>query len=351
MSGRLSISLSALAANYRLLAQRARGEVGAVVKADAYGLGAAAVASRLKREGCRELFVATAAEGVALRHALADPVIYVLEGAYAETAADLVGANLMPVLNTPAQCAAWAPTGRPAAVHIDTGMQRLGFPAAEGIAGLGEVPFEISLFISHFARADEPGHATVTEQITRSSSFYKALKQQHPHMRLSLCNSAGLLEGLGPEDLGRAGIALYGGNPYDHAPNPMTPIVKLEARVMQIRSLPAGVPIGYGGSYVTTRPTRLAILGVGYADGVPRLLSNNGEVAWGDVRCPIVGRVSMDLLIVDATEADVNEGDWLQVIGPTVPLDDVAARAQTLAYEILTGISRRVPRIYVEESI
>ena len=156
---------------------------------------------------------------------------------------------------------------------------------------------------------------------------------------------------MGPEDLGRAGIALYGGNPYDHGENPMMPIIKLEARVMQVRELPAGVPVGYGGAFVTAAPTRLGILGVGYADGVPRLLSNNGEVMCGDVRCPIVGRVSMDLLIVDVTQVDVCEGDWVQVIGPDVPIDDVAARAQTLAYEILTGISRRVPRVYVEESL
>ena len=351
MSGRLTISLSALAANYEHLARQATGDVAAVVKADAYGLGAPAIASCLKHEGCTEFFVATADEGLRLRQAHADIVIYVLEGAYAENVPALIEAELIPVLNTVKQCRDWSSTNRAAALHIDSGMQRLGFPHSSALGDLAGLPFPVHLFISHFARADEPGHGSIAEQMACSMPVYAALQREHPQVRLSLCNSAGLLEGVGPEDLGRAGIALYGGNPYDGLPNPMTPVAQLDARVMQVRDVELGVAVGYGGTFVTKRPSKLAILGVGYADGVPRLLSNQGRVFAGEKYCPIVGRVSMDLLIVDVTDAEVLEGDWAEVMGPHVPLDEVAAIAQTLTYEILTGISTRVPRVYVGKDL
>jgi alanine racemase len=266
---------------------------------------------------------------------------------------------LVPVLNTPDQCEAWAVTGLAAGLHIDTGMQRLGFDFADlhasGTRPLLSLPFEVSLLISHFARADEPGHDSVGQQLKRLVPIVAALKNKSPSMRLSLCNSAGLLEGLGPEDLGRAGIALYGGNPFSGRSNPMQSIAKLEARVMQVRDLAPGTPVGYGGTFVTQRDSRLAILGLGYADGVPRLLSGTGAVWLAQELCPMVGRVSMDLLAVDVTglkvAETVTEGDWAEVIGAHVHVDDVAAQAQTLAYEILTRISNRVPRLYVEGSI
>jgi len=348
MSGRLTVSLSALADNYRRLCACARGEVAAVVKADGYGLGAAAVASHLVRQGCKELFVATTSEATRLRQALPQAVIYVLEGAVEDTVGELVAAQLIPVLNTPAQRDAWAPTGQPAAVHVDTGMRRLGFEWQTAAAELSNIPFPVSLFISHFARADEPGHASVALQVERCMEPYQALRATQPHIRLSLCNSAGLLEGLGPEDLGRAGIALYGGNPYHERPNPMTCVATLEGRVMQVRHAPPSTPVGYGGTFVTAKESQLAVVGVGYADGIPRLLSNNGYALVGGQSCPIVGRVSMDLTIIDVTGADVVEGDWAELIGPQIDIDVVAQRAQTLAYEILTGISTRVPREYLE---
>jgi len=348
MSSRLTVSLSALADNYRRLCARAHGDVGAVVKADGYGLGAAAMASHLAGQGCKELFVATTAEGLALRRVLADAVIYVFEGAYADTVPDLAGAGLIPVINTPSQRDAWAPTGKPAAVHVDTGMQRLGFDWRTATLELAGVPFQISLFVSHFARADEPGHSSVAQQIDRCMPVYRALQSSQPDMRLSLCNSAGLLEGIGPEDLGRAGIALYGGNPYAEGANPMAPVVTLEGRVMQVRQVPEATPVGYGGHFLTTQESLLAVVGLGYADGVPRLLSNNGCAVIAGQRYPIVGRVSMDLTIVDVTGAEVTEGDWAELIGAQIEIDTVAGQAQTLAYEILTGISTRVPREYLE---
>jgi alanine racemase len=360
MSGRLTVSLSAITENYQQLCSKAQGQVAAVVKADAYGLGAAHVAGRLQQDGCREFFVATAAEGVLLRQTLPEAAIFVFEGAFSENVQQLVAAHLTPVLNTAAQCEVWgeiwADTGLAAAVHVDTGMQRLGFDHAELQRSAAEtllaLPFEVSLLISHFARADEPGHPSVEQQLQRTLSICSALQTKYPEMRMSMCNSAGLLESLGPEDLGRAGIALYGGNPFQSRHNPMLPVAKLEARVMQLRELPAGTPVGYGGTFVTQRDSRIAILGVGYADGVPRLLSDRGAVWLADQHCPIVGRVSMDLMAVDVTAlTEVCEGDWAEVMGAHVRLDEIAAQAQTLAYEVLTHISNRIPRIYLQGSI
>lgn len=344
----MTVSLSALAANYRLLCQHASGAVAAVVKADGYGLGAVPIAAHLYQQGCREFFVATCTEGVQLRQSLADAVIYVLEGAYADSVEALSSADLTPVLNTPTQLALWSSTGRPAAVHVDTGMQRLGLPYSDAGRMLNDSGVPLRLFVSHFARADESGHDTLQQQISRALPVYQSLRAQHPELRLSLCNSAAMLQGLGAEDLGRAGIGLYGGNPFDGRSNPMQSVVDMRARVLQIRTVERGVPIGYGGTYVAPAPTRVAVLGVGYADGLPRLLSNRGEVWLGEQRCSILGRVSMDLTAVDVSGLDVAEGDEAQVMGAMISVDEVAAWADTIAYEILTGISRRMPRRYAQ---
>lgn len=354
MSARLTVSLGALAANYRRLGEHAQGEVAAVVKADGYGLGATQVAERLWQEGCREFFVASCAEGVQLRRGLEQADIYVLEGARTETVGELVTSQLVPVLNTPRQCALWAATGQPAALHIDTGMYRLGLPYDKAADIVQDLPFPICLLLSHFACADEPEHGSVAAQLARIEPLYAAMRARQPSLRLSLCNSAGLLAGLGPEHLGRAGIGLYGGNPYAQRTNPLAPVVKLEGQVLQLNTIDAGVAVGYGGSFVASGAMQIATLGVGYADGVPRLASNLGQAFVDGVYCPIVGRVSMDLLSIDVTAVmggtqPLQEGDWVEVLGANVLVDEVAAQAQTLAYEILTGLSRRAERRYVEE--
>jgi alanine racemase len=354
VSGRLTVSLAALAANYAQLCAAAPGEVGAVVKADAYGLGAREIAPYLAQQGCTSFFVATCAEGVDLRDALPDAQIFVFEGVYEQTLAQMCAADLTPVINTPAQLHQWSTVGRSGAIHVDTGMQRLGFSYDAGLQGIPEIPFDLDLFITHFARADAPGHVSVIDQIQRAESIYRGLLAKHPQMRLSLSNSAGVLQGLSllqghTRQLGRAGIALYGGNPFHDQANPMQPVVTLEARVMQIREVAAGTPVGYGGSFVTTGPSRLAILGVGYADGYSRLLSNNAHVLVAGQLCPVVGRVSMDLTIVDVSGvdvADVTEGDWVELIGNHISIDEVASQAQTIAYEVLTGLGKRLPRTY-----
>ena len=349
MSSRLTISLAALAANYQLLCDKAWGRVAGVVKADAYGLGANTVVKRLLEEGCTEFFVASAAEGMVLRRAFADVSIYVLEGALPDNIDGLVTGQLVPVLNTLKQCQTWASTQLPAAVHIDTGLQRLGLNAQQALELAATAPFPIVLGVSHFANADDPGHISVVNQLQQGINAHQVFRTKNPGIRLSLCNSAGILGGLGPEDLGRAGIALYGGNPYCDLPNPMQPVVKFEARILQQRKVSAGVPVGYGGTYIATRASRLVIVSAGYADGVPRLLSNQGQVAIRGQKFPMVGRVSMDLLAVDATglaEGDLTEGGWVEILGALISVDDVAKQAQTIAYEVLCRLGTRAQRIY-----
>lgn len=347
MTSRLRIDLGALAGNYRKLKNQAWADVAAVVKANAYGLGAAVVAQRLWSEHCRIFFVATAEEGVLLRQTLNSAEIYVLEGALPATVEELTRHRLIPVLNTPAQCRMWAETNATAGLHVDTGMQRLGLDFDDLAEVLNGLPLHITLFVSHFARADEPDDAFNQLQLDRVKEAYRGLASLYPNLLLSLTNSAAMLAGVGPEHVGRAGIALYGGNPYADGPNPMQPVVTLEAQVLQVRRIKAGTPIGYGGMFETTRESRIATVGVGYADGVPRLLSDRGRVYCEGSYYPIVGRISMDTLSVDVTDGPVDEGTWLEVFGAAVSVDEVAGHAQSLAYEILTGIGERPTRQYL----
>ena len=348
MTSRLRIDLGALAGNYRTFTAKAAGEVAAVVKADAYGVGAASVAERLWSVHCREFFVATAEEGVALRQLLPGSAqIYVLEGALADSVVELKTHKLIPVLNTRTQCELWADSGVPAGLHIDTGMQRLGLPIDEVGSVVTGSRLELGLLLSHLANADEPEDPFNQVQVERIREAFQGLSTLYPNLRLSLANSAGMLEGIGPEHLGRAGIGLYGGNPYAGRTNPMLPVVSLEGQVLQIRRLEANTPVGYGGSYVTARESRIATVGTGYADGVPRLLSSQGSVYVDGAFCPIVGRVSMDMLTVDVSDASVEEGQWVEFFGSNIPVDEVAEQAETLAYEILTGLGSRPTRQYL----
>ena len=342
MTARLRIDHRALVANYHTFRQAAAGAVGAVVKADAYGLGAIATSRALAAAGCRHLFVARAAEGAALRLALAEPAIHVLEGALPETIDALLEHRLNPVLNSPEQLALWGATAPEAiTAHVDTGMNRLGFPfdvSPQAFAG-----FEVGLLITHLACADEPKHPLNALQLER----IERLRQRFPGIALSIGNSAGVLNGADFQgDLARPGIGLYGGNPWARRPNPMRPVATLEAQVLQVREVGPGETIGYGASHQAARRMWVAVIGIGYADGLPRLLSSGGEVFAKGRRCPMLGRVSMDLTAIDATGVGLKAGDWVEVFGPNLPVDELAARANTIAYEILTGISRRVERRY-----
>lgn len=348
-AARLTVDLRALRANYRRIAAALRQAApaaprpGAVVKADAYGLGAAATAPALAEEGCEHYFVANVAEGVALRGALPGHRIYVLSGPLcAEDASAMAERALVPVLNDEAQARRWqAHRAHPVALHVDTGMHRLGFPndatRAEGLRGLN-----VRLLLSHYANADDPAHPANALQAAR----FKAVAARFPSVPVSLGNSAAALGGAAI-GLARPGIALFGGNPFVNRPNPMAVVAALEAQVVGLRDVPAGEPVGYGGSFIACEPLRVAVLGIGYADGLPRRYPN-GSVAWRAASLPVVGRVSMDLVQVDASAAaDIRLGDWVEIFGHRFSVDDFAARAGTISNEALTSIGRRVPRRYV----
>lgn len=340
---RLTVDLAALRANYGTLAVTAPG-AGAVVKADAYGLGARRVAEALCREGCADFFVATVAEGLDLAGRLGEARIYVFSGPMdAGDAERMAAAGLTPVLNDSAQVARWQRYRHlPAAVHVDTGMRRLGFD----IEGFDPAPFHglrVTLVLSHLANADRRGDPLSDQQEAR----HAAVARHFPGARTSLGNSAGLLSGCA-SDVARPGIALYGGNPFSTGRSPMRPVATLEARVVGLRTVGRGEPVGYGGTFRPVRESRVAVLGIGYADGVPRAVSNRGVVACRGQRLPVVGRISMDLMHVDVSSArsPVAVGDWLEILGRTVRVDDMAATAGTIAYEVLTGIGPRVVRSY-----
>ncbi len=341
MPARLRVNREALAANYRQYRAAVAGDCGAVVKADGYGLGAEATAAVFQRLGCGHFFVATAAEGLALKKALRGGAVYVLEGALPDSARPLAEAGLIPVVNHEEQLAAWAPyRDREIAVHIDTGMNRLGFP--QGVAGSTFDGFRVSLLMTHLACADYPPHPLNEIQLQR----FAAVAERFPGVATSIGNSAGaLLDKRYQGDLARPGIGLFGGNPWSNKPNPVQPVATLEATVVQIRQVAPGESVGYGATWQSRKAGRLAVLGVGYADGLPRRLSNCGEAVVRGKRCPIVGRVSMDLTVIDVTGARAVAGDWVELFGTRLPVDEVARQADTIAYELLTGISPRVPRV------
>ena len=349
-AARLTVDLGALRTNYRHIAaatdRYAKPPPAAVVKADAYGLGAIAVVKALCAEGCRDYFVANVAEGVALRAAetARGVCVYVLSGPLDEEGAEImVVRNLTPVLNDERQLALWREhRALPAAVHVDTGMHRLGFSCADFDAARF-AGFNIRLLLSHFANADQPDDAANACQVAR----FRAVAALFPSVPASLGNSGGALSRTGV-GMARAGIALYGGNPFSGRRNPLQVVATLEAQVVGLRTVPPGEAVGYGGAFTTERSTLLAVLGVGYADGLSRRLEN-GEVAFQGTRLPVLGRVSMDLAQVDATAvADrVKIGDWMEIFGGTIVIDEFAARAGTISYEALTTIGARVERRYV----
>ena len=342
-TARLDIDLSALAANFRTLqACQPRAEIAPVVKADAYGLGARRIAERLLREGARTFFVARRDEGLRLRTAIgAGPVIYVLDGL--EDPAVFAAHDLRPVLNTPAQVALWGQAcDLKAALHIDTGMNRLGVRPDE-LASLPEAP-PFSLVMSHLACADEPKHPMNAAQL----AAFRAAAATLPAAPLSLANSAGAF--LGPDhgfDMVRPGISLYGGGPFG-APHPQVqPVATLCARVLQVRDLKAGESVGYGATFAATHDLRLATAGLGYADGLLRSFGRHGHaVAKGEKR-PLTGRVSMDAFSMDISGLDVRVDDWVELFGAQQSIDEVAAASGTIAYEWLTRIGPRVERRYI----
>lgn len=353
--GRLTIDLSAIAANYKHLAGcAAPAECAAVVKADAYGLGIPAVSKALWNAGARTFFVAHLFEASEVRAALPDAVIYVLSGLAPGTASLMTDIKARPVLGSPGEIEEWSAHGKSeAAIHIDTGMNRLGlnFSEAEDIAQRG-LSFKPSLVMSHLACADMPDHPLNKEQFTA----FEAVRALFPGIPASLANSAATLAGGHYRfDLCRPGIALYGGNPFHpHPVAGLRPTVKVEARIVQLRHAGRGEKVGYGGEETLPRASNLAILSLGYADGFLRAAGSSdaqkgAEVLIGGKRCPLVGRVSMDLIAADITDlpaGSVKRGDYAVILGDGITIDELARKAGTIGYEVLTRLGPRFARHY-----
>ena len=360
--GVLVVDLPAIAENYRRLKSAFRERaVAAVVKADGYGLGAERVAPVLVKAGARSIFVAQLEEALKLRPLLdaCHPAVslYVLNGLAPGTEALFADNLILPVLNSLGQIEAWGRFARqrdkalPAAIHLDSGMCRLGLPPdeverlrADPAALDGVVP---TCLLSHLACADEPQHPKNAEQLAYLKQALTAL----PRAPVSFCNSSGIF--LGPDyhfDLGRPGVALYGANPTPAAANPMRPVVRLLAKVLQIRSIDAPQTVGYGADHRATEPARIATVAAGYADGYLRSISSRGHAWVAGHRVPVVGRVSMDLLALDVTAVppeQVAPGDWAELLNAEQDVDALAREAGTIGYEILTSLGARYHRVYL----
>jgi len=357
--GILTIDLAAIVDNYLFLAAKAApAECAGVVKADAYGLGAAKVAPALHRAGCRTFFVALLDEGRALRALLPEATIYTLGGLQGTDPRAFVDAKLRPVLISLDEIDAWlaaAGSSASAGLHLDTGMARLGMPAEEFETLVADrerlARFKPGLVMSHLACAETPAHPLNQKQLTRFREAFAKLPQTKGAM-CSLAASSGVF--LGTEygfDLVRPGAALYGIAPLAEQPNPMRQVLRLQAKILQVRCVDAGSTAGYGATHRFAKSARLATIGVGYADGFLRAFSNRGAAYLDGRRLPIVGRVSMDLTILDISELPegaVRPGMLVDLIGPHNPLDAVAAEAGTIGYEILTNLGRRYARRYLD---
>lgn len=357
----LTVDLAALVANWRQLAALAGSEAGAVVKADAYGIGIEPAVTALSGAGCRSFFVAHLSEGIRARSVAPEATIYVLNGLLPSRCGVYAEHALSPVLGSRDELAEWSgfrATGaavRPAALHVDTGMNRLGLQPAEAL-DLAREPqgavaaAGIGLLMTHFsASEDEADPASA-----RQAADFATIAAAFPGLPASLKNSSGhFLPDCPSYALTRPGYALYGGNPTPGRANPMRQVVGLEARIIQLRSVEAGAQVGYNGRWTAPRRSLLATICLGYADGYPRNASGTdalpgGTALVGGVACPFVGSVSMDLIILDVTDApSAARGEAVTLLGGPLDLEAVGAGAKTIGYEILTSLGRRYGRRYV----
>jgi alanine racemase len=334
---RLILSRDALVHNWRTLAGLATGSTtAAAIKADGYGLGAREVLAVLSAAGCQNFLVAHWQEAKALLPLPEGVILAVLHGpAESDMAAALaLPAGVRPVLNTPEQCARWRQTGRAADVMVDTGINRLGLDPAGG----APTGIAIATLHSHLACADTPDHPLNARQL----AAFRAL--DWPAEARALANSAGIALGVDYHfDMVRPGIGLYGGSP-SAGHTDLRPVAHLEAPVLQVRDVPAGAGIGYGASAIASRPSRIAIAALGYADGFPGAMAGHGTALVNGQRCPLIGRVSMDLTAFDVTDVpDLAEGDRLLV---PLQLGAMAAATGRAEYELLTGLGRRYERCW-----
>lgn len=347
----LTIDLSALCQNYQFLATQFTGaETGAAVKANAYGLGIERIAPALYDAGCRHFFVATIAEAVELRQILTDKDvrISVLHGLMNGDMDVFIKHQLTPILNHLTEIEAYLPFANQcdAILHVDTGMRRLGVSLSE----IDQIDFErwTPLYVmSHLACADEPDHPLNQEQLIKTQNHLTKIPSQNG---VSLCNSSGIF--LGDDyhfDLARPGIALYGGGVQADL-RPMKNVVTWQAEIIQIRDMDVGETYGYGATYHAETKRKIAILSCGYADGLHRILSNQGFVVANGQKCPIIGRVSMDLTGIDITDlsTEMKLGDYVELMGPQMHVAELAKQAQTIDYELLTGLGQRAQRCYLD---
>jgi alanine racemase len=359
--GILTIDLAAIVANWRTLSRRAMPtECAAVIKADGYGCGIEQVATSLAKAGCKTFFVADLGEARRVRSVAPEQTLYVLNGllayttgAYAELRARPVIGSMVELAEWDAFCATHQWRGG-AALHVDTGMNRLGISAADAAALAPRIRTEnhgITLLMSHLISSEEPAHPLNARQI----EAFRQVRILYRGIPASLANSSGIFLGDKAHcDMVRPGVALYGVNPTPGQSNPMQPVIELQAHVVQVRNVPRGETVGYNAAWTAKRASRIAVVAVGYADGYLRAASASDVRPGGNAlvagrRCPIAGRVSMDLLAIDVTDlpdSAARRGDLVTLIGGGLSVDAVANAAGTIGYEVLTSLGRRYHRVY-----
>jgi alanine racemase len=361
VGGVLTIDLAAVESNWKRLAGlTVPVECAAVVKADGYGCGLEPVTRTLHRAGCRTFFVADVAEGRRARTVAPDATIYVLNGVMPGSAQTFAADHLRPVINSTTELAEWDAFVATknwrggAALHVDTGMNRLGITVEEAAAIAPRLQSEnhgFTLVMSHLACAESPDHPMNARQLR----LFRDIRMVYRGVASSLANSSGIFLGERAYcDLVRPGVALYGVNPTPGKANPMRRVVELKGRIIQVRTIDKGETVGYGAAFTAGRASRIAIIAVGYADGFLRSAGTArgkpaAEVIVAGKRCPLAGRVSMDVLAVDVTdvaEGAVRRGDFATLIGERVSVDDLAAGMGTIGYEVLTDLGRRYHRLY-----
>ena len=360
-TGVLTIDLDAIIANWRKLEKTAvPAECGGVVKANAYGCGADQVSRALAKAGCKTFFVANLEEARIVREAVPSAAIYALGGFFQNSGEAYARIDCKPVIGDLNELAEWDVFCRRsgwsggAAIHIDTGMNRLGLTVTEAqgiIPRINAGDHGITLVMSHLVSAEQLNNPVNARQL----AAFREIASLFTGVPASLANSSGVFLGAQFQfDLMRPGAALYGVNPTPEADNPMQPVVDLKARIVQIRNIERGETVGYGGTWTARRPTRLAIVAAGYADGYFRAASSNdgtrgAEVVVAGKRCPIAGRISMDLIAIDVTDLDKNavrRGHMVTLIGEGITVDEVAHHFGTIGYEVLTSLGRRFARVY-----
>jgi alanine racemase len=354
----LTIDLEAVRKNYQILQRTVNSvEIAAVVKANGYGLGADKIGPALVKAGCKKFFVAHLEEGIHLRPYVGSTEIHILGGLLPGANDAYRKHNLIPVLGSLHEILAWSAYTRdmplPCDIHVDTGMLRLGLPQGE-LLQIADDPdimkgLQVLNVISHLASADE----FQSNQTSAQLRAFKIARKILPMGKACLANSSGIFCGAPYHfDMVRPGIALYGANPTPHFPNPMCPTAGLKVRISQIRDALPGETVGYGATYKISKNSKIATVSVGYADGYLRSLSNKSFAYLDGHKIPLVGRVSMDLITFDITNVPIglcNIGAWIELIGPSHSVDDLAKEGSTISYEILTNLGARYHRVYTNE--